>query len=230
VIRLKLRKVESEFGLNVVLEDIDKYISFSFGGNGDLYWAIHSRNKDDKYFIITKENYNLYNLFLQLYDDIENINIFDLDYVPFYLETKEEKDEYIKKRKEEVEYQKYKCSTFNYLNYNELFAKEEKVITWYSDETAHKVANFVKIKKYESCFKIEFFIQSYIEGFDKDFHTDYYVPIRFRNSGSRYDPFNMLFMKMYNEMHLLDDINEIGHQIHIEEYLYGKEKCKKLIR
>ena len=51
-----------------------------------------------------------------------------------------------------------------------------------------------------------------------------YIPIRFRNSGSFYNPFNVLFMRMHNKMKKIDDVNDIGHQIHIEEYLYNKQK------
>ena len=36
-------------------------------------------------------------------------------------------------------------------------------------------------------------------------------------------------MKMYDEMKEINDVNDIGHQIHIEEYLYNN-KVKKLIK
>lgn len=51
--------------------------------------------------------------------------------------------------------------------------------------------------------------------------------IRFRNSGSRYNPFNINFMQMYNSLKEYDPNN---HQIHIEEYLYKQNKLKKLIK
>ena len=44
--------------------------------------------------------------------------------------------------------------------------------------------------------------------------------IRFRNSGSRYEPFNICFMQMYNE---LKNYDSNCHQIHIEEYLYKQK-------
>jgi hypothetical protein len=31
---------------------------------------------------------------------------------------------------------------------------------------------------------------------------------------------------MYNNLLDLEDVNEYGHQIHMEEYLYEKEKAK----
>lgn len=52
--------------------------------------------------------------------------------------------------------------------------------------------------------------------------------IRFRNSGSRYEPFNMVFMRMFLQLQKVDDISDYGHQIHIEEYLYKKSLVKKI--
>ena len=156
----------------------------------------------------TKENYTVYVLFEQLFNDIENINI-------LYEEVTKEK--------------KKKYKLYNYANYNELYNENENTITWYSDETAHDVANILKIKKENDSFRVQFYIQSPIEGYDEDFHSLHYIPIRFRNSGSSYAPFNRVFMKMYDEMKEINDVNDIGHQIHIEEYLYNN-KVKKLIK
>ena len=46
--------------------------------------------------------------------------------------------------------------------------------------------------------------------------------------GSRYHPFNIIFKRMYDNMKKVDDILDIGHQIHIEEYLYEEEMSRKL--
>lgn len=206
---MKVVKKESDFGVNIFLQDGNKHLSITFGGTGDLYWSIHSNdvNKDND-FTITKENYNVYVLFEQLFNDIENINI-------LYEEVTEEK--------------KKKYKLYNYANYNELYNENENTITWYSDETAHDVANILKIKKENDSFRVQFYIQPPIEGYDEDFHSLHYIPIRFRNSGSSYAPFNRVFMKMYDEMKEINDVNDIGHQIHIEEYLYNN-KVKKLIK
>ena len=50
------------------------------------------------------------------------------------------------------------------------------------------------------------------------------VSIRFRNSGSRYNPFNIIFMKMFNK---LQEYNPEYHQIHIEELEYQKKLTLK---
>lgn len=226
-------KKEGEFGPTILFYEENKILKFTFGGNGDLYWTIHCKNEsDEKSFVITKENYSVYTLFEQLFSDIENINIFDTDSIPFYIETEEEKEEYLKKREKQIEKEKNGYRLFNCSNYNELYDSDSKTITWYSDETAHEVANILKIKKIDDTFVIGFYIQPYVKGYDKDFYSANHIPIRFRNSGSSYDPFNMVFMRMYNNMHDLDDINDIGHQVHIEEYLHSKEKklTKSFIR
>ena len=208
---MRISKVENEFGLQIFIEEDNSYLSILYGGNLDLYWSIHSNKRtienDSKTdtFIITKENYELYNIFDNLYNDIKEINLFE--------DFEEDKDKY---------------RLYNYSNYHELFDEENKTITWYSDETAHEVANYLKIVKAKDHFVIVFNIQEYIEGYDRDFASLYYIPIRFRNSGSRYDPFNIIFMRMYEKLKKINDVNEYGHQIHIEEYLYEQEQQKVL--
>lgn len=224
---MEVVKNQSEDGLEVFLYDNDKCLAIRFGANGDLYWTLRKDNTMlDNSFVITKENYKLYTLFETLYSDIEDINIFDMDSFPLYLDE-EEKQKYIKERKNMIERNKGYYRLFNHSHYNDLFDKDNKTITWYSDESSYEVANYLKIKKEEEIFKLEFNIQPHIDGYDRDFHTLYTIPIRFRNSGSRYNPFNMIFMKMYNNMNELEDVNDIGHQIHIEEAIYNKEKIKK---
>ena len=228
---MKVVKYENEFGIIISFQELDKQFDVSFGGNGDLYWVIRSKSGNDNHsFIITKENYEVYRLFEKLFDDIENIKIFaDYD-IPFYIKTDEEKQKYFENRKKEMENEKNKYRLFNHSNYNELFNKEKYTITWYSDETNHDVANILKIKKENESFKLEFYIQPYIEGYDRDFNSLKYIPIRFRNSGSSYDPFNVIFMRMYQQMQQIDDINDYGHQFHIEEYLYNQNNARKLTK
>ena len=209
---MRISKVENEFGLQIFIEEDNSYLSILYGGNLDLYWSIHSNKRtlenDSKTdtFTITKENYKLYNLFENLYNDIKEINLFE--------DFEEDKDRY---------------RVYNRSNYQELFDEENKTITWYSDETAHEVANYLKIKKETDCFIINFNIQENIDGYDSDFNSSLYdISIRFSNSGSRYDPFNIIFMRMYERLKKIDDVNDYGHQIHMEEYLYEEEHQKVL--
>lgn len=203
---MKYSKEKSNFGPRIYLEEEDKYLCVSFEGNLDLYWSFHNNKGIDESneFIIAKENYGVYRLFDELFYDIENINFDYLD--------EEAKD---------------RIRSINESLYNDLYNKDNNTITWYSDETSSKVSNYVEIKKLDETFNLKFNIQAPIKGYDFDFHSNYYIPIRFRNSGSSYDPFNVFFMKMYNDLDKIDDVNDIGHQIYIEEYLYNKRLVKK---
>ena len=211
---MKIIQQEDAIAYNIILKENNKYIGIYYGGNGDLYWFIRT-NDEDYSFTITQENSKLYELFEQLFIDIDNINLYTED--EFY--TKEEIEENKKKYREQ-----------NYSNYNELYNKETNTITWYSDETAHDAANILKIVKDEDEFKINFSTQPDKDEYDTDFHSKGYISIRFRNSGSSYKPFNIFFMRMYNNMKSVDDVNDHGHQITIDEYLYNKSRVKKLIK
>lgn len=205
-----IKRKQEEDIQNIYLKQNDTVLSFYFGGNGDLYWTISDlKNKEEythKKFLITAENYGVYRLFEKLYMDIKHIKIFD----------------------QEEDCEKYK--KYNISNYKELFNEENQTITWYSDETAHEVANYVTIKKHDDCFQIDFYTQPYIEGYDNE-SNQLGIGIRFRNSGSSYAPFNIIFMRMFDELQKVDDINDVGHQFHIEEYLYNKKnKSLKKIR
>lgn len=233
---MKVKKKKGNFGTEIILEEDSKFIRFNYGGNGDLYCSIHSKEKSlnnnipYNYFIITKENNEVYRLFKELFDDIENINIFDDDddIIPYYIETEEEKEEYLEKQRKFRENQKNKYRLYNNSHYNELFDSENRTITWYSDETSPKVANILNIKQEDDTFRLDFYTQPYIEEYDEDFYSEYYITIRFRNSGSLYDPFNIVFMKLYNSLSEIEDINDIEHQTHTEASLC--EKRKKLVK
>ena len=204
---------------DIYLVDGSKTLIFTFGGNGDLYWAIRNSESDileHETFIITKENYALYEQFETLFKDIKNINIF----LPKnYDETYEE---YMK----QIEEKKDLYRVNNFANYHELYDDKNSRVTWYSDNTAHEVANYLIIEKIGETFKIDFHTQPYIKGYDME-DNSFCISVRICNSGSSYRPFNILFMKMFNNMHDITDINDYGHQYHIEEYQYMLKKKKE---
>lgn len=213
---------------NIYLIDGSKTLIIVYGGTGDLYWIIQDKNclnneEDDcNYFEITQENYAVYSLFEQLVDDIKNINIFDKPIYPFFIESGLSEEEPL----EELEKQRYRKYNVSY--YNDLYDEQSAVITWVSDETAFEVANKVQIRQGEDKFTIEFSTQTYIEGYERENNTLGTIGIRFRNSGSRYEPFNIVFMRMFYELQKIDDVDDYGHQMHIGEYLYKKSLVKKI--
>ena len=78
---MKVIKEKNYFDMDIILEEDDKYIRFSYGGNMDLYWSIHTKDSNvSKKFIITKENYFIYSLFERLINDIKEANIYEPKY------------------------------------------------------------------------------------------------------------------------------------------------------
>lgn len=208
--------ITKKFGI-VELSKDDKKLSFIYGGNLDLYWAINSRN-DDMSFEITKENYKVYSLFEQLYDDIENINFHET--MPFYVNSLEEFTRYNK----DIEEDKKRYREYNFSHYKELFNKNKNQIVWYSDETNPKVANYFILRKLEDKFIVEFHTQEYVDGYDRECNHEGSISVRISNSGSHYDPFNIMFMTMFNQFKNVDDVEDEFHQYHIEEYMYESQK------
>lgn len=216
---MNLYKQQNKFGTDIILKDDNKSLAFRFCGNGDLYWVINSQEQPIVHklnFVITKENYELYKLFEQLFIDIKNSSVFDsFEMMPFYIQNSN-----YNCNTRDNEKNKLRKLMLDFMKYKELYNLEENTITWHSDETAYEVSNVLKIIKEKDKFNLEFSIQKHRDEYDKDFNSPGYIQIRFRNSGSFYTPFNVIFMRMYHNMSFLDDVNEEGHQIHLEEYLY----------
>lgn len=216
---------------NICLVDGNKTLSIYYAGTGDLHWTIYNSeglNQDEhlhESFTITKENYQIYYLFEKLINDIKDINLYgrkEFEF-PSYIETEEQKKDYL----EEMEIDKDEYRKFNLSHYNDLYNDEDGSVTWTSDETGFCVANRVQIKKKDDEFLIEFSDQPYINGYEREYNTYYHMSIRFRNSGSYFDPFNMIFMNMFYDLQKVND-ESYGHQICFEEYLHEQECAKKL--
>lgn len=206
---LTWNKRKTDSGYTIDIFDGNKILIITFWGNLDLYWYLKSEEKREvDTFEITKENYFLYSLFDILYNDIVNCNLFKVyeEELSFVNSIKEL--QMIYNRKENLnkvfsEYEEYKRL------YN------GKYICWYSDDDSIEDANYVKIIKKEDKYVLEFFSNF------KSSTLWLSNTIRFRNSGSRYMPFNMIFMNMYNSL-CSSEYDE--NQIHIEEYLYRIKK------
>lgn len=177
------------------LKDDKKQFIISFQNNLDLYFSLVNFN-NEPFFIIDKNNYILYELFNTLYNDIKNCNIFDNNKLN----------------------ENYK----NRYEYKKLF--NNNIIEWKSDDYPDEIAQSFKIIKKEDNFIIEFTpliinndFDYYIEPQLKD-----WISVRIRNSGSKYNPFNIIFMKLYNTLCNYDEID--FNQVHMEEYLLNKKK------
>ena len=188
----------------VILEAGNKKLAIQYFNNGDLYWVISDNNNSNmKIFEITKEDYQIYELFELLYNDIKSKNIYDV-----YEEIKKctSKEQLLKVYRKYEEYNKY-IKEYNDINNND-------AITWVSDNNHYDIANLVTILKEEDKFVLIFNLRDYQSR----------NSIRFSNSGSRYNPYNRCFMKHFKN---LDNLEIDQEQINIEEYMYLK-KVKKV--
>lgn len=165
-----------------------------FAPNGDLYWNY-----------LSKKNILEDKKIQEITITKENYYLYELFYKLY---------ESIKNNK--VFYDKETCYDLKDRE-NKLFKND--VIEWYSDELPIDITSKLTIKKEDETFKVMF--EKSKKSQDGIFIT---YSIRFRNSGSRYDPFNITFMQMYNE---LREYNQDYHQVHIEEYFYSQKKLKK---
>lgn len=206
---LKVHKIKNEQGTyNFKIENEENALNIFFGGNGDLYFFVSKRNLlDEKQIVnfeITKENYVLYELFKQLYNQIIDCDIYKIDKLEeleFY--SQQEIVERIRMYKE------WNDDLKKGFIYRDLV--RNGVISWRNDEQIYEEANTLNIYKEEGKYRLEFIL--------KNKELSHFIDIRFRNSGSRYTPFNISFMELYQCLQLYDPKY---HQVHIEEYMYQK--------
>lgn len=117
----------------------------------------------------------------------------------------------------------YKGYSDNLKKFNNELLFKNNIIDWHSDDFDYDKASCVMIEKLEEQYKITF------KKSKPDWTQGLFITycVRFSNSGSRYKPFNVAFINMYQD---LKKYNFDYHQIHMEEYLYNLEKQKILKR
>ena len=206
---LKITKAKNEMNsYDFKIESEENTLGIIFGGNGDLYFFINKLNFEDAEqivnFEITKENYFLFSLFEELYNKIINCNIYKLD----EMELPHANDEEILERINM--YAEWNEDLKSSIEYKKLVNND--IISWRHDEQIYEEANILNIYKEEEKYRLEFVL------INKE--ISHYIDIRFRNSGSRYIPFNRVFMELYRKLQIY---NPEYHQIHMEEYMYRKK-------
>lgn len=178
-----------------VLSNNNLEFKMYYGGNLDLYWEIknkdvNSENFDDYEekpleFTITPEEHEVYSTFSHLIDTVISSAKYICDE-----ETKEEEEKmntldellYLDDEEEEEELKPY-----------EVMVRNSSVV-WHSDNAELDDANFVTITRINGNILITFRKREMGEDIPG------VIPIRFRNSGSRYAPFNQFFMQHFLEM------------------------------
>lgn len=216
---MEVTKEKSEFGHYITMIEGSKRFQLLFAGNLDLYWRIENLGAKSELryedFLITKENYYIYDAFDTLYESVKNCKVYTEDDNSFIKKSPLYDEELQKRMQERLK-----------IIQRKLFI--DNSIIWYSDDGDYEYDEIVRISKIEESFLVEFFK---VDKLDKDKHNylsyrHLGITVRFRNSGCRYAPFEMPFMTMYN--HLCKYEPEV-HQMHMEEYVYSlkKKDCKK---
>lgn len=214
---IEIKKLENRNGYDAIqIKTEEGTFEISYQGNLDLYWRYLYQGSilkqaETKSFFITKENYFIYQLFEELYTNI-NAGI------PFAKDREKlETNEIWQLAPSKEENPNYIDSTLE--NKHQLLCINN-TIDWHSDDAEYNKASRVVIQKMPAAYQITF-VKSKEDIYNNLFMT---FSVRFSNSGSRYDPFNYNFMNMYNK---LIDYDLDYHQIHIEEYLYQQKSLKK---
>ena len=218
---VKTYKDESGYYTYNIRKD-NKLFRILFAGNLDLYWTFRDYNDKDDYsygdFVIKKEDGLLYSLLEDAYESIKLADPFDycaeMRYNPVG----------------DVTAVMYDFSKYDM--YKNLFDGEK--ITWISDDRDLENDSLVQISKKDGSFILEFAKKKKED--DEHYMADFSgknITVRFRNSGSYYNPFNCVFMKMYNSLggYSSDfgemparNFGEVPGQIHIEDHVLSLRK------
>ena len=190
-----------------------KKLTIEYAPNLDLYFVV----EDTSEFVITKEDYQIYELFSKLYETIISADVFNQSsfyyYITEFLGHFGNKfisyEDYLKKTKKSLEFKRKQ-------NYYADLVNNGKIV-WKCDDYPHDIGPSFKISKCTDIIKITF-DKGDTEKQDL-FHPKNRTTVRIRTSGSAYNYFYIPFMMLFKELKELVLID----QIHIEEYLYTKK-------
>lgn len=197
----------------ITLTNSKKKLTIEYAPNLDLYFVVEDTNE----FVITKENYQIYELFSKLYETIISADVFNQSsfnyYMSEYLGHFDNEfisyEDYLKKTKKSLEFKRKQ-------NYYADLVNNGKIV-WKCDDYPHDIGPSFKISKCTDIIKITF-DKGDTEKQDL-FHPKNRTTVRIRTSGSAYNYFYIPFMMLFKELKELVLID----QIHIEEYLYTKK-------
>ena len=173
---------------DILIRDKKKLLKIFYGSNLDLYIDIFGDCNIDEngqynaIFSINK-NQEIYQYFENLIDNIIKCKVFDTSDIKLEIcDTKEQMNELLK----------------NNGVYNRLV--QDSAIIWYSDNIYDEKANKLKIEKKDDKIILTFT--------DNPDDPTFGFGIRICNSGSKYDPFNLCFMNLFNQLQVLNKQEE----------------------
>ena len=204
-----------------------KKLAIDFASNLDLYFTL-SNYKNDPTFIISKDNYPVYLIFAKLYQEIISGEVYPFPKEEILKKCELLNMDYHEELQDNEEFYEEDLMHFRYIAKKTGLVKDN-IITWISDEYPLEIAPLFKIIKENDNYILKFFNNSNLPSTDdfflKNLPHNHQISVRIRMSGSRYNPFNACFMRIY------DPLMELGlskfTQIGIEEYLIDKELEKE---
>ena len=204
MINMKVSKQENGYDVITIITDEGEF-TIRFEGVQDLFWCYFAKGSmldapETKTFIITEENYYLYESLDELFEAIKSSKPYG-NY-PF--------DDINKKLKNET-------SLVSSSECNGLF--KDNIIEWHSDDgNEFDKASVLYLKKEKDRFSISFRKNKP----EHEIISPLTYSIRFRTSGSNYQNYYICFMNMYQKL------KQYNSQISIEECF--PTKVKTLIR
>ena len=173
---------------DILIRDGKNLLKIFYGSNLDLYidifgdYNIDENGRYNAIFSINK-NQEIYQYFENLMDNIIKCKVFDESDIKLEIcNTKEQMNELLKDN--DV--------------YNKLV--QNSAIIWYSDNIYDEKANKLKIEKKDDKIILNFT--------DNPDDPTFGFGIRICNSGSKYDPFNLCFMNLFNQLQVLNKQEE----------------------
>lgn len=173
---------------DILIRDGKNLLKIFYGSNDDLYidifgdYNIDGNGQHNAIFCINK-NQEIYQYFENLMDNIIKCKVFDASDIKLETcDTKEQMNELLKDN-----------AVYNRLVQN-------SAIIWYSDNIYDEKANKLKIEKKDDKIILNFT--------DNPDDPTFGFGIRICNSGSKYDPFNLCFMNLFNQLQVLNKQEE----------------------
>jgi len=185
----------------------DKTLKIIFAGNLDLYFMLSNgkmlpyKQNVSLFFDIDKEDNEIFELFDSLYKDVISGNVFGKDAL---FETYYDPKKYT----ESFEYSLLVDENFN--------------INWVSDDGPLELEDSLTISKIDDD-KYRLIFNRNDKPLDFGFKSSNYINVRFCNSGSRYNPFNCVFMRMFNRLQEIDN-EHIQDLSNIPVYIRERKK------
>lgn len=183
---------------DILIRDGKQLLKIFYGSNFDLYIDIFGDYNIDENgcynatFSIN-QNQEIYQYFESLVDNIIKCKVFDVSGTQLEIyNTKEPMNELLNSD------QLYNETLKNNNIYSRLV--QDSAITWYSDDIYDEKANKLKIEKKDNEILLTFI--------DNPDDPTFGFGIRICNSGSKYEPFNLCFMDLFNQLQALNKKDE----------------------